>query len=73
MKYLVIGEYDPDETKAMLEKAKAWMEDKEKHHDRYPESLFSAHHMLNTNNFSLSGKPRTRKKWLTRFLSCYLR
>ena len=27
------------------------MEDKEKHPDRYPDSLFPAHHMLNTAKF----------------------
>jgi hypothetical protein len=51
MKYLVIGEYDPDKTEAMLQKAKAWMEDKEKHSDRYPDSLFPSHHMLNSAKF----------------------
>lgn len=51
MKYLVIGEYDPNNTEGMLKKAEAWMEDKEKHPDRYPDSLFPAHHMLNSAKF----------------------
>jgi len=51
MKYLVVGEYDPDNIDAMLKKAKEYEEDKEKHPDRYPDSLVPAHFMLNTVKF----------------------
>jgi hypothetical protein len=51
MKYLVVGEYDPDNIDAMFKKAKEWMEDKEKHPGRYPDSLVPSHHMLNTSKF----------------------
>jgi hypothetical protein len=51
MKYLVLGEYDPENMDAHFKKAKEFSEDKKKHPDRYPDSLVPAHFMLNTNMF----------------------
>ena len=51
MKYLVIGEYNPDNMNAQFKKAKEFYEDKEKYPDRYPDTIFPTHFMLNKSNF----------------------
>lgn len=51
MKYLVVGEYDPDNMDAHFKKAKEYLEDKEKHPDRYPDTSFPVHFMLNKAKF----------------------
>jgi len=51
MKYLVVGEYDPAKMDAMLKKAKEYLEDKEKHPDRYPETIFPTHFMVNKDKY----------------------
>lgn len=51
MKYLVVGEYNPDNMDALNKKQKEYPEDKEKHPDRCPETSFPTHFMLNKANF----------------------
>ena len=51
MKYLVVGEYDPDNMDAVFEKGKKYREDKKKHPDRYPDTIFPTHFMLDKDKF----------------------
>jgi hypothetical protein len=51
MKYLVVGEYNPDNMNALAKKAKEYDEDKEKHPGRYPDAPVPAHFMLNKAKF----------------------
>ena len=47
MKYLVIGEYDPEDMDAQFKKAKQYAVDKEMHPDKYPKTSYPVHFMLN--------------------------
>lgn len=51
LKYLVIGESNPNNMDAQFKKAKEWFEDKEKHPDKYPDTIFPTHFMLNKSKF----------------------
>ena len=47
MKYLVFGEYDPEDMDAQFKKAKEYAVDKELHPDKYPKTSYPVHFMLN--------------------------
>ena len=51
MKYLVVGEYDPNNMDAMFKKAKEFLEDKEKHPEHYPDTIFPTHFMLDKDKY----------------------
>jgi hypothetical protein len=51
MKFLVVGEYDPYNMLAVFKKGKAYREDKEKHPDRYPDTIFPTHFMLGEDKY----------------------
>jgi hypothetical protein len=51
MKYLVVGEYNPDNMEAIFKKGKEYLEDKEKHPDRYPDTIFPTHFMLDKDKY----------------------
>lgn len=51
MKYLVVGEYDPVNMYAVFKKGKAYREDKEKQPDRYPDTIFPTHFMVDKDKY----------------------
>ncbi len=51
MKYLVVGSYNPDNMDAIFKKGKEYLEDKEKHPDRYPDTIFPTHFMLDKDKY----------------------
>ena len=51
MKYLVVGEYNPDNMDVIFKKGKAYLEDKAKHPERYPDTIFPTHFMLDKDKY----------------------
>ena len=47
MKYLVIGEYDPDDMDAQFKKAEEYAEVKRKNPNKFPKTSYPVHFMLN--------------------------